>query len=239
VCGSPRHSESNGGVERVNQTIQKKLGTWMKENKSKHWSIGCKIVQWCYNTQIHQTLKDSPYHLTFGQQPRVGISNLPISSEVLKKLVTEAELIDVYSNMKSGMITESLCGSLDSAFEDTLMTVTENINDGIAALDSMMESINDGIATDDSMTPMTLTEITPAICTTTYNTSQGSRNAKRAKSLALGNAVTSDGVAESGVQDNIIPAKKARKGKTGHADLDLTSVCWMELIADCDPQKPI
>jgi hypothetical protein len=114
VRGSPRHSKSNGGVKQVNQTIQKKLGTWMKENKSKHWLIVCKIVQWRYNTQIHQTLKDSPYHLTFGQQPRVGISNLPILSEVLKKLVTEAELIDVYSNMKSGMMRESLCGSLDS-----------------------------------------------------------------------------------------------------------------------------
>ena len=40
VHGSPRHSESNGGVERVNQTVQKKLGRWMKTNASKHWSIG-------------------------------------------------------------------------------------------------------------------------------------------------------------------------------------------------------
>jgi hypothetical protein len=40
VRGSPRHSESNGGVERVNQTIQKKLKGWMKTNQSKHWSEG-------------------------------------------------------------------------------------------------------------------------------------------------------------------------------------------------------
>jgi len=46
VRGSPRHSESNGGVERVNQTFQKKLGGWMKTNATNHWSIGCKIVQW-------------------------------------------------------------------------------------------------------------------------------------------------------------------------------------------------
>jgi hypothetical protein len=50
VWGSPRHSESNGGVEQVNQTIQKKLGAWMKENKNTQWSIGCKIAQWRYNT---------------------------------------------------------------------------------------------------------------------------------------------------------------------------------------------
>ena len=46
VCGSPRHSESNGGVERVNQTVQRKLGGWMKTNNTKHWSVGCKIVAW-------------------------------------------------------------------------------------------------------------------------------------------------------------------------------------------------
>jgi hypothetical protein len=32
VWGSPCHSESNSGVEQVNQTVQKKLGSWMKEN---------------------------------------------------------------------------------------------------------------------------------------------------------------------------------------------------------------
>jgi hypothetical protein len=56
VWGSPRHSESNGGVEQINQTIQKKLGAWMKENNSTQWSIGCKIAQWRYNTQVHYTL---------------------------------------------------------------------------------------------------------------------------------------------------------------------------------------
>ena len=138
--------------------------------------------------------------------------------------------------MKSGMMTELLLGSLDPAFQDTLMTVMENINNGIAALDSTMESINNGIAAIASMTPTTMTEITPATRTKSYNTSQDHRNAKRTKTLALGNAVIGNCVAESGTQDNITPAKKTPNGKTGDADLDLTSVCWMELIADQDPQ---
>jgi len=100
VRGSPRHSESNGGVERVNQTVQKKLGGWMKTNNSTHWSIGCKLVQWRINTQVHQTLKDTPYRLTYGMHPRVGLSNLPISNEILSKLVTEAELNDVIAQMQ-------------------------------------------------------------------------------------------------------------------------------------------
>jgi hypothetical protein len=97
VRGSPRHSESNGGVERVNRTVQMKLGAWMKTNNSKHWAIGCKLVQWRINTQHHRTINDTPYHLVYGQHPRIGISNLPISEDVLKNLVTEAELNQVYS----------------------------------------------------------------------------------------------------------------------------------------------
>ncbi len=99
VRGSPQHSESNGGMERVNQTVQIKLGGWMKTNKSNNWAIGCKICQWRINTQVHQTIKDTPYHLTYGQHPRVGISNLPVSSEILANLVTEAQLQDLYSSM--------------------------------------------------------------------------------------------------------------------------------------------
>jgi hypothetical protein len=73
--GSPRHSESNGGVEQVNQTVQKKLSRWMKTNNSTHWWIGCKIYQWRTDTQVHKTLKDTPYHLTYGTHPRVDILN--------------------------------------------------------------------------------------------------------------------------------------------------------------------
>ena len=53
VRGSPRHSESNGGVERMNQTVWRKLGGWMKTNETNHWSVGCKLVQWRVNTQFH------------------------------------------------------------------------------------------------------------------------------------------------------------------------------------------
>jgi hypothetical protein len=73
----------------------------MKTNQSKHWYIGCKIVQWRIKTQIHQTLKDTPYHLIYGQHPRVGISNLPVSPAILENLATEAQLQDIYLLMNS------------------------------------------------------------------------------------------------------------------------------------------
>lgn len=95
VRGSPRHCESQGGVERVNQTVQKKLGNWMETNKSKKWSIGCKFVMWLYNTSYHNAVKSLPFVLVFGHQPKVGISNLPIDPNVLNTLATEADLNDI------------------------------------------------------------------------------------------------------------------------------------------------
>jgi hypothetical protein len=92
VRGLPRHSESNGGVERVNQTVECKIGAWLKDNNSMVWSVGCKIIQWRYNTHYHESIKKTPYEITFGQPPQVGISNLPITSEVLKTLAAKADL---------------------------------------------------------------------------------------------------------------------------------------------------
>ena len=96
VRGSPRHSESNGGIERENRTGENKLGAWMKDNNSKRWSIGAKIVQWRFNTQINRSIGNkTAYHLTFGQRPRVGISSLPIDASVLDTLSTEADLNNI------------------------------------------------------------------------------------------------------------------------------------------------
>ena len=92
VRGSPRHSKSNGGVERVNQTVQAKLGTWMRNTHSRWWSVGCRIVMWRYNTQIHRTLGNIPYRLLFGQLPCVGISSLLLDTALIDSLSTEAQL---------------------------------------------------------------------------------------------------------------------------------------------------
>jgi hypothetical protein len=136
VRGSPGHSESNGGVKRVNQTVQKKLAGWMKTNNSQHWLIGCKIVQWRINTQVHQTIKDTPYHLTYGQHPRVGISNLTVSAEILANLRMEAKLQDVYSLMNSSINVASDCVVLpNDGFDAAIAAVT------IATADTLVDML--------------------------------------------------------------------------------------------------
>jgi hypothetical protein len=89
---SPRHSQSNGGVERVNRTIQSKLGVWMTGNNMRRWSVGCWLMMWHYNTQQHWTVGEVPYHLVFGQHPRGGISRLHLEQDLLDRLATEADL---------------------------------------------------------------------------------------------------------------------------------------------------
>jgi hypothetical protein len=82
----------SGGVERLNRTVQEKLGHWMTTNDSKHWGVGRLFVRWQINTAFSKAVGDNPYRLTFGQAPRAGISSLPLSAEMLKSLHTEAEV---------------------------------------------------------------------------------------------------------------------------------------------------
>jgi len=56
VTVSPRRSSTNGGVERLNRTLEVKLGSWVRDNNSARWSIGCKMTCWQYNTQVHRTI---------------------------------------------------------------------------------------------------------------------------------------------------------------------------------------
>jgi hypothetical protein len=72
--------------------MQDKLGAWMTDTSSRRWSVGCRLMMWRYNIQIHRTVKDIPYRLVFGQKPRVGISGLHLDYSLLDKLATEADL---------------------------------------------------------------------------------------------------------------------------------------------------
>ena len=139
--------------------------------------------------------------------PRVGISNLPISSEILKNLVTEAELNDVYSSMQCGMINQELLSQpLDPIFQDTIASSVAEVVEAEATIETHSK---------------------------TYSVSQDSRKAKRLKTSALGNAVIGNNIEDSGTT---IPAK-TKKSKA--CDDDISSICWMQLLAERDPQEPV
>ncbi|KRX30422.1 KRAB-A domain-containing protein 2, partial [Trichinella murrelli] len=75
VTGRPRHPQSQGAVERLNGVVQDKLAIWMRENGCKRWSMGLKFVQWQINVSIHETTGQSPFKVTFGEEPRIGLES--------------------------------------------------------------------------------------------------------------------------------------------------------------------
>ena len=45
VHGKPRHSQSQGSVERANQDVEKMIATWMEQNETTNWSEGLRFIQ--------------------------------------------------------------------------------------------------------------------------------------------------------------------------------------------------
>ncbi|KAK3918431.1 KRAB-A domain-containing protein 2 [Frankliniella fusca] len=74
VNRAPRHSQSQGGVERANQDVQVMLATWMADHRTSQWSRGLRWVASAKNRAVHQGTKASPYEAMFSRPMRVGIS---------------------------------------------------------------------------------------------------------------------------------------------------------------------
>ena len=74
VNGRPRHSQSQGLVERGNQEVEKKLASMKAEQGLPNaddypWSAWLPEIMFTLNSQRHETIKDTPYHLVFGCTP--------------------------------------------------------------------------------------------------------------------------------------------------------------------------
>lgn len=92
VHGKPRHSQSQGSVERANQDVENMLFTWMSDNATTKWSEGLKFIQFMKNRSYHSGIRTSPYEALFGQHPRVGLQVSALPDCVLKTLRTEEDL---------------------------------------------------------------------------------------------------------------------------------------------------
>ena len=67
VKGRPRHSQSNGGIERANRSLEEGLFAWMMQNKSSAWSVGRNFVRWEMNSRKSAATGARPYELLTGQ----------------------------------------------------------------------------------------------------------------------------------------------------------------------------
>ena len=95
VNGRPRHSQSQGAVERGNRTIQEKIAA-IKHDKgfsgksSFPWMSWLPRIIFSMNTQIHSTTKEVPNKLVFGQMPRCQV--VPGAQQ---HIVMEEEIVEI------------------------------------------------------------------------------------------------------------------------------------------------
>jgi hypothetical protein len=87
--GKPRHSQSQGSVERANQNIQNMLMTWMKGNKTSKWSEGLRFIQMMKNRAYHKGIKRLPYEALFGCKMKVSLETSFLPPNILKDLDDE------------------------------------------------------------------------------------------------------------------------------------------------------
>ncbi|CAF1433673.1 unnamed protein product [Didymodactylos carnosus] len=73
VRGRPRHSQSQGCVERANGVLTGVLAKWMADEDSVHWTEGLLPVVYGINTRVSSVTESTPYEVLFGQKPRSDV----------------------------------------------------------------------------------------------------------------------------------------------------------------------
>ena len=63
--GKPKHSQSQGSVERANRDTEDMLTTWLQSNSTTYWAEGLRFVQVMMNRAHHEDLKCLPNEAMF------------------------------------------------------------------------------------------------------------------------------------------------------------------------------
>lgn len=88
INSSAYHPQSQGRVERFNQTIERELGKRIGENGNKRWIDYLANANRSYNCTIHNTTKQTPFRVMFGRDPPQQWSTLSVllkSNSVISK----------------------------------------------------------------------------------------------------------------------------------------------------------
>ena len=92
VNGKPRHSQSQGSVERANRDIENILMTWLQSNSTTHWGDGLRFIQVIKNRAYHEGIKCSSYEAMFGQPMKVGLKTSNLPDDAIDDIFAEEEL---------------------------------------------------------------------------------------------------------------------------------------------------
>ena len=97
VHGKPRHSQSQGSVERANRDIEDMLMTWLQSNSTTHWGDGLRFIQVMKNRAYHEGIKCSPYEAMFGQPMKVGLKTSNLPDDAIDDIFAKEELEKIIS----------------------------------------------------------------------------------------------------------------------------------------------
>ena len=97
VHGKPRHSQSQGSVERANRDIEDMLMTWLQSNSTTHWGDGLRFIQVMKNRAYHEGIKCSPYEAMFGKPMKVGLKTSNLPADAIDDIFAEKELEKIIS----------------------------------------------------------------------------------------------------------------------------------------------
>jgi hypothetical protein len=102
IHGKPRHSQSQGSVERANRDIQDMLTILMQRRNSNEWAKLLPEVQIKKNTRHHRGINQSPYKALFGRESVFGKTGE--LEEAVSRNAEEADKVTEYETLE----TESL-----------------------------------------------------------------------------------------------------------------------------------
>ena len=72
IISSAYHPQTNGLVERFNQTLQRSLLKMVKDNAT-HWEKYLDSVLFAYRTSKQASTKYSPFFLLYGREPKLPV----------------------------------------------------------------------------------------------------------------------------------------------------------------------
>lgn len=104
VHDKPRHSQSQGSIERANQDVQNMFVTWMADRNCNRWSEGLRFVQLMENRAYHDGIQHPPYQAIFGCDIKVGLALSCLPEDVIDGLETEEDLGKVISETRKKSI---------------------------------------------------------------------------------------------------------------------------------------
>ena len=133
VNGRPRHSQSQGLVERGNRTVQEKIAAIKNDEgftgkMSFPWVSWLPRIMYSINTQVHTTTKEMPYKLVFGQYPRSqlipGAEQHIVNEEDITE-ITQPSSVPVSSDSSPATSTQS-SSSVPVTLESSPATSTQS-----------------------------------------------------------------------------------------------------------------